>query len=163
MSYLERLILRGCRLLLRLLPLRGGDAAADALAQFVKFGLVGVSNTLLAYLLNVAVLRLLQPWALPWDYIVGNLVSFVLSVAWSFHWNSRFVFKPERRGNRAALRMLLKTYASYALTGIVLNNLLSWVWIERLGISKYIAPLINLVVSVPLNFLVNKFWAFRPT
>ena len=28
-------------------------------------------------------------------------------------------------------------------------------------ISKYLAPLINLVVSIPVNFLMNKLWAFK--
>jgi putative flippase GtrA len=37
----------------------------------------------------------------------------------------------------------------------------SWVWINVFGISKYVAPLINLVISIPLNFIINKFWAFR--
>ena len=55
----------------------------------------------------------------------------------------------------------MKTYVSYGFTGIVLNNILSYLWIEKLGISKYIAPLFNLVLSVPLNFIINKFWAFR--
>lgn len=60
----------------------------------------------------------------------------------------------------AKLVMLLKTYAAYALTGILLNNILSWLWIERFDISKYVAPLINLIISVPLNFVINKLWTF---
>jgi len=56
--------------------------------------------------------------------------------------------------------MLLKTYAAHTLTGILLNNLLFWFWIEQLGISRYIAPLVNLSISVPLNFVINKFWMF---
>lgn len=29
------------------------------------------------------------------------------------------------------------------------------------GISKFIAPLINLIISVPVNFIMNKMWAFK--
>lgn len=132
----------------------------EALFQFAKFALVGVTNTLLSYLLNIAILYLLVPLALSWDYVAGNLVAFILSVLWSFYWNHRFVFQKEKGRLSAELVMLLKTYAAYALTGILLNNLLSWLWIERFGISKYIAPLINLIVNVPLNFVINKFWTF---
>ena len=46
-------------------------------------------------------------------------------------------------------------------TGIILANVLSFVWINILGISKYIAPLINLIVSVPVNFFMNKLWAYK--
>ena len=56
---------------------------------------------------------------------------------------------------------LLKTYLAYGFTGIVLNNTLSWIWIEQFGVSKFIAPLINLIVSIPVNFYINKFWTFK--
>ena len=132
----------------------------EALFQFAKFGLVGVTNTFLSYVLNIAVLFLLAPLALSWDYVAGNIVAFVLSVLWSFYWNRRFVFQKEKGTLSAELVMLLKTYAAYALTGILLNNILSWLWIERFDISKYVAPLINLIISVPLNFVINKLWTF---
>ena len=58
-------------------------------------------------------------------------------------------------------KALLKTYMAYGFTGIILNNILSFIWIDKVGISKFIAPLINLIVSVPLNFIINKLWAFK--
>ncbi len=132
-----------------------------ALIQFVKFGIVGVSNTVLSYALNVAVLVLLAPLQLSWDYFAANVIAFVLSVAWSFFWNNKFVFtakEGEKRNLRAAL---LKTYVAYSFTGLILANVLSWLWVDIVGISKFIAPLLNLVISVPVNFLLNKFWAFK--
>lgn len=51
---------------------------------------------------------------------------------------------------------LVKTYLSYGFIGIILNNILPWLWIGVFGISKYVAPLINLIISVPLNFIINK-------
>ena len=111
-------------------------------------------------MINIVILWLISPYQIVWDYILGNLIAFVLSVAWSFYWNSRFVFQLQDKQLSTILQALLRTYVSYSLTGIILNNLLSWVWIEHLNISKYIAPLINLSVSVPLNFIINKFWAF---
>lgn len=89
----------------------------ETLFQFAKFALVRVTNTLLSYVLNIAVLYLLAPLALSWDYIAGNVVAFVLSVLWSFYWNRRFVFQKEKTTLRTELLMLLKTYAAYALTG----------------------------------------------
>ena len=66
-----------------------------------------------------------------------------------------------KQGVRNILKALLKTYISYGVTGIVLNNILSFLWIDVLGISKLIAPMINLIFSVPINFLLNKYWAFK--
>ena len=132
----------------------------NGLVQFVKFGIVGVSNTMISYVINVIVLMVMKPLSVSWDYFVGNIVSFFLSVLWSFYWNNRYVFTQKEGQNRAIGRALLKTYICYGFTGIILNNSLSWIWVGILGISKYIAPLINLLVSVPINFFMNKLWAF---
>lgn len=133
----------------------------ENLTQFVLFGIVGVSNTVISYLLNIMVLGLLSPFRLAWDYIAGNLVAFLLSVLWSFYWNNRIVFTQGEGQSRNLWKALLKAYAAYGFTGIVLNNILSWMWISMFHISKYIAPLINLVISVPLNFVINKLWTFK--
>lgn len=129
--------------------------------QFVKFGVIGLSNTLLSYILNVIVLLILAPFSVFWDFFAGNIVGFVLSVLWSFYWNNRFVFTVKEGEHRSVWKALLKTYLSYGFTGIILNNVLSWVWITQLGISKFIAPVINLLFSVPINFIMNKLWAFK--
>lgn len=137
------------------------DSMIESLIQFVKFGIVGISNTLISYVLNIIVLLGLSSFNVAWDYVAGNLVAFFLSVLWSFYWNNKYVFTLEEGKRRSIGKALLKTYISYSVTGIVLTNVLSYVWIDVLGISKYIAPLINLIVSVPLNFIINKFWAFK--
>lgn len=128
--------------------------------QFVRFCMVGVTNTLIAYVLNVGTILLLSRFHVSWDYVAGNIVSFVLSVLWSYYWNNRFVFHAGgRRG--CSLKTLLKTYVAYGFSGIILTNILSYVWIEQFRISKLIVPLINLIVTVPINFLINKYWAFK--
>lgn len=133
----------------------------ETAVQFVRFGIVGLSNTALSYLINVAALKILESLVLKWDYILANLLAFFISVLWSFYWNSRFVFHRQDRSRKTTLKTLLKTYAAYGFSGILLNNIFSWLWIVQLGVSKYLAPLLNLVISVPTNFLLNKFWAFR--
>lgn len=137
------------------------DSTFQAFMQFVKFGIVGFSNTVLSYLLNIGTILLLRPLNVSWDYIAGNLVGFFLSVLWSFYWNNKFVFVAKEGEKRNAGKALLKTYISYGFTGIILNNILSYIWVDILGISKFIAPAFNLVLSVPINFIINKLWAFK--
>ena len=137
------------------------DKNWEGFMQFVKFGIIGLSNTVISYILNVAVLLILSPFSVSWDFFAGNMVGFLLSVLWSFYWNNRFVFTMQEGQRRSVWKALLKTYLAYGFTGIILNNILSWLWITKFGISKFIAPVINLIVSVPLNFIINKLWAFR--
>lgn len=132
------------------------------LVQFIKFGIVGVSNTLVSYLLNLLCLFMLDKYDVSYDYLIANTVAFILGVLWSFYWNERFVFTENQecyRSNRFV--RLLKMYLSYGFTGIILNNVLSYVWISVLGISKVIAPLINSAIGVPINYVLNKKWTFE--
>lgn len=131
------------------------------LMEFLKFGIVGVSNTFIGYLINVLILFSLKRLQLGWDYIVANIVAFFLSVLWSYYWNSKYVFTIKNGKKRSTWKSLLKTYISYGFTGLILSNFLSYIWIKILFVSKYIAPLINLLISVPLNFVLNKLWAFK--
>lgn len=148
--------------LLRLVNTLGrklSDEKKESLIQFLKFGIVGFSNTLLSYLINVAVLLLLRPYKLSWDYIAGNVIAFLVSVLWSFYWNNKYVFGGGF--GQGWFGKLMKSYLSYGFTGIVLSNVFSYIWINVLNISKFIAPLLNLIISVPLNYIIHKYWVFK--
>ena len=122
--------------------------------QFVKFGIVGLSNTLISYVVYVAGVRFGM------HYLLASILGFVISVLNSFYWNNKYVFG-QGKEVRNLLKTLLKTFMAYAFTGLVLANILLYIWVDILGISEYLGPLINLVVTVPLNFVINKLWAFR--
>ena len=144
----------------------GKDLSDDtflAFMQFVRFGIVGVSNTVISYVLYVCSLWLFKKvGVLPKaDYLIAQMIGFVLSVLWSFYWNNKMVFVQEEDQERVWWKALLKTYVSYSFTGLFLNSILLVLWVQVLGISEFLAPLINLLVSVPLNFIINKFWAFK--
>ena len=123
--------------------------------QFIKFGLVGVSNTLVSWICYYSIL-----WIDDNLYMVGSLVGTVVSIANAFFWNDRFVFKGVEHDWRSRLRRLGKTYVSYGGTSL-LSMLLLWVEVQFFNVGKVIAPIVNLLITIPLNFLINKFWTFR--
>ena len=135
----------------------------DSLLQFFKFAVVGLSNTIIGYLLYAVSLKLLRVFHIfpAADIYIAQLIMFLLSVLWSFYWNNKAVFKAEEGEHRNIGKALLRTYASYAFTGLFLSELLLLLWVRVLGVSEYVAPIINLLVTVPLNFIIQKFWAFR--
>ena len=53
-----------------------------------------------------------------------------------------------------------KTYISYGGTSL-LSNVLLWLEVTLLHVSKVYAPIVNLLITIPLNYLINKFWTFR--
>ena len=123
--------------------------------QFIKFGLVGISNTVVSWICYYVIL-----WIDDDLYMLGSLVGTVVSIANAFFWNDRFVFKGKENDWRSRLKRLGKTYVSYGGTSL-LSMLLLWVEVQLFGINKVIAPVVNLLITIPLNFLINKFWTFR--
>ena len=134
----------------------------ESFLQFFKFCLIGVSNACVSYLVNILTLKIISLVAgnVPFDYVIGNIVAFIVAVYWSYCWNSRKVFNIDRSDARFRRKVLIRTYASYAFSGLLLNNVLSTFWIQVLGVSKYVSPLLNLFITVPVNFLTNKYWAY---
>ena len=138
------------------------DKVYETFMQFIKFGIVGLSNTGISYLIYAGSLiwfRHLNMFSES-DYLIAQFVAFVLSVLWSFYWNNKMVFVIEKEKKRSSWKVLVKTYISYSFTGLFLNSILLVFWVKICHISELVAPIINLLVSVPLNFIINKYWAF---
>lgn len=131
--------------------------------QFVKFGIVGLSNTIISYVIYIVSLLLFRQMEILIEsgYLVAQVIAFVLSVLWSFYWNNKIVFNLQEGEDRSVFRALIRTFISYSFTGLFLNSILLIFWIKVLHISEFIAPIINLLVSVPLNSVINKFWALK--
>jgi len=136
----------------------------QSLMQFIKFGVVGISNTVIGYVVYLLVLSVMKKLQIgePMNYIVPNVVSWAVGVFWSFIWNRQCVFQANGEEKQDSFfYALFKAYCSYALTGIVLNNILLYLEVSKLGISEVIAPVFVLIISIPVNFLLNKFWTFK--
>lgn len=159
-GFIEKIYMFFVELLFKIIKKDLTDKKRQTFKEFLQFGLVGVSNTIISYLLYVITLLLVSKSGVKFDYIIANIVSWLLSVLWSFYWNNKFVFKKEEGEKRNIWAALFKTYVSYGFTGLILNNILSVLWVSVLHISKMLAPIINLVISIPINFFMNKLWAF---
>lgn len=121
-------------------------------AQFMKFGMVGVSNTLI----SLGCYYVLVYFGL--HYLLANAVGFVVSVCNSYFWNSRYVFKDKKE--QSGVRAFMKVFCSYGVS-FCLSSVLMVVFVQLLGISEYLAPILRLIFTIPLNFVMNKLWAFK--
>lgn len=151
----------------------------NLIKQIVSFGLVGILNTIVSqivYMICVGV---------GIHYIAANVIGFIVSVFHAYLWQTKLVFKEdESLEKRVWWQVLLKTFAAYAFTGLVLNNVFLILWIDVIRIERFtpaltglvnsfgiqvenrdlavtIAPLLNIVINVPINFIINKFWAYK--
>ena len=73
--------------LLALLGAKNKEEFMALLMQFIKFGLVGVSNTAVSMAVYYIFL-----WISPDLYMLGSILGTILSIANAFFWNDKFVF-----------------------------------------------------------------------
>jgi len=136
------------KLLARLGIHNAGDFKAFVL-QFVKFGVVGLVNTLVNFAVYYGLLFLHV------HYLLAYAAGFVVSVLNAYYWNSRVVFR-----KKAGLWPMAKTILVYLTTFLISAATLRGM-VQGLHISALIAPVINLCLTIPANFLLNKYWALK--
>ena len=123
--------------------------------QFIKFGIVGVSNTLI----SLAVYEICVHLGL--HYLLSNAIGLVISVINAYYWNNRCVFGDgQKKPFLHHLKTYFKSLAAYGGT-FVLDSVLLILWVEALHIPETLAPILNLLITIPVNFLVNKYWTFK--
>lgn len=122
------------------------------ISQFFKFCIVGLSNTLISYTVYSFLVFI------DINYIFASVIAFFISMVNSFYWNNKYVFTSH--GN-LWIYAFLKMFITYAITGLVLHNILLFFLIDYIQVSKYIAPILILAVTIPLNFVINKYWSFK--
>ena len=130
------------------------------MVQVLLFALVGFSSALVNLGIYNLVLWGLQIWGLfpGFDFLIAQFFGFVISVAWAFFFNRRYVF---RAPGAPWKESLIKVYITYSLTGIGLSSLLSLLWVHIFHIPKEIVTVLNDALCFPVNFLLNKYWSFR--
>lgn len=117
--------------------------------QFIKFGLVGISNLAVSWTIYYGLLFF------DTNYLVANVLGWIFGVFNSYCWNNFYVFKHKKMN----MQSLFKTYCTYLLS-FILGTLMLFILVELCNVSEYIAPLISIIISVPFNFYLNKYWVY---
>ena len=118
--------------------------------KFIKFSIVGFSNLFI----SLAVYYVLIFLSI--NYQIANTVGFLVATFNSYFWNKLWVFK----NNKNKISDIIKFYI-VCLSSWLLSTVLLYIWIQKLGISDKIAPIVNLCITTPLNYLMNKLWVFK--
>ena len=136
----------------------------SGLMQFIKFGIVGISNTLISYgveLLCYYVVFSSITFSQTAKIWLTTVVAFIISVTNSYYWNNRFVFKTDLRLSvKEHMWRYLRTVVCYGVTGMIFAPLLK-MWIASVNVPYWLVSMGTLIITIPLNFILNKFWAFK--
>lgn len=157
-----------------------------SLLQFIKFCIVGLSNTIICEGIYVVLLFFGV------HYLAANIIGNLISILNAYYWSNKYVFKAEDGEQRVWWKVLLKTYATYGFSMVLSAGLLVF-WLEIVKLELYMGPIlsllgnmgilnalskagivleakilseilaaaINLIITIPLNYVINKYWAYR--
>jgi putative flippase GtrA len=119
--------------------------------QAVKYGLVGVGNTLL----SLAVIWVMMK-PLGYGAVASNITGYAVGVLNSFVWNKQWTFRSQATWLGSALRFGLVFGVCYALQlGLLL-------YLDKhLMIDGYYNQIIAMAFYTVINFLLNKYFTFR--
>ena len=128
-----------------------GVTRSAAIAQLARFGVVGVSNTVLTLVAYDGGLRagLTIGAAGAVSYLLGGINGFVANRRWTFHHDGPVL--------GSALR-----YGIVALAGVAANVLLLHLAVHGLGVPRRLGELTAVPPVTVLTFACSRAWAFAP-
>ncbi len=125
--------------------------SAPVLIQFVKFGIVGISNTLLTFAVYTLLLKGFGVWyiaASAIGFVVGAVNGFLLNRRWTFSGHVGDAFTPVRWGIVQGC-------------GLGLNLGLLYLFVHDAGLDKLLGQAFATAIVTVLTFLANRAWTFR--
>jgi putative flippase GtrA len=125
--------------------------SAPMLVQFVKFGIVGVSNTLLAFAIYTVLLKVFGVW-----YLAASAIGFVVGAVNGFLLNRRWTFAGHVGDSLTPVR-----WGIVQGCGLALNEGLLFVFVDDAHIEKLLGQACATVIVTVITFLVNRAWTFR--
>lgn len=130
------------------------DKLKKLMQQAVKFGLVGVLNTLIDY--AVYSLLLFIPFIRE-HYVIAQVLGYSAGLANSLYCNKRWTFAQKERMSKAQLiAFLAVNLAALGVSTAVLVAAQEWI-----GLGPYIGKIVATVFSMAVNFLGNKIVVFK--
>lgn len=121
-----------------------------SMISILKFILVGCSNAIVSLIVYYILI------GVGIHYQIANIFGFIIGTLNGYLWSKNWVFNDRTKTKN----QIVKFYGVYFITWM-LGSFLLFIWIEILHINGVIAPLINIIVTTPLNYIISKLWVFN--
>ena len=127
------------------------DFTDREISKFIKFGIVGILNTLINWTI-FAILNFLGMY-----YIISNIIAYVIATINSYIWNSKWVFKyrGEDKKETTGKFILLNLF------GLSLNTVILYLFVDLMRFNKLIALVITTIIVMIINYILSKFIIFK--
>ncbi len=130
---------------------RPPGASPHVLVQFVKFGIVGVSNTLLTLAVYTVLLKVFGVW-----YLAASAIGFAVGATNGFLLNRRWTFREHVGDALTPVR-----WGVVQTGGLGINEALLYLLVHDGHLDKLVAQVCATAVVTVTTFIVNRAWTFR--
>jgi putative flippase GtrA len=130
---------------------RTGRLRSPVLVQFIKFGIVGVSNTLLTLVVYTVLLKVFGVW-----YLAASAIGFIAGATNGFLLNRRWTFRDHVGDALTPVR-----WAIVQSAGLAVDELMLYVLVHDAKLDKLLAQVCATAVVTVTTFFVNRAWTFR--
>lgn len=117
--------------------------------HLVKYLLIGSSNTVVSFALYYLLLTMKI------NYLVDNIICFIIGVLLGYTLNTIFVFK-----NKLNFKSLSK-YTTVYIFSLLFNIIILFLLVHHLSIDKMLAQAITVGLITVVNYLLIKKFVFR--
>ncbi|HAN43842.1 MAG TPA: hypothetical protein DCP97_00480 [Ruminococcaceae bacterium] len=124
---------------------------SDSFKKMIKFGITGVSNTVVDFCIFTLLYKLLlvdKYTAQVIGYSAGILNSYIINRSWTF------------KSSQSFLSLQLVKFVAVNLCMLGLSLALIWFFADMLGLSAMVAKLLATAIIMLVNFIVSKLWVF---
>jgi len=119
--------------------------------QFIKFGVVGISNTLLTFAVYTLLLKAFGVW-----YLAASAIGFAAGTVNSFLLNRRWTFRGHVGDALTPVR-----WTVVQCSGLGLNEGLLYLFVHDARLDKLLAQAFATAVVTVTTFFANRAWTFR--
>jgi putative flippase GtrA len=124
---------------------------AHVLVQFLKFGIVGVSNTALTFLVYTLLLKVFGVF-----YLAASAIGFIVGATNGFLLNRRWTFRDHVGDSLTPVRWAIVQGA-----GLGVNEGLLFLLVDTGHLDKLIAQALATIVVTVTTFFANRAWTFK--
>lgn len=118
------------------------------IAQFTKFGVVGVICTLIDYAIMIALVELFNV-----PYLIACAISFSVSVVINYILSMRFVFASR---DDLSKQKEFVIFAALSIAGLLLTELFMWVMVDMMSIHYMFSKILVTGIVMVFNFVTRK-------
>lgn len=111
---------------------------------FMRFLVSGGINTVTTWIMYLVLLNFVA-------YKISYTISYVIGIIFAYAINRFFVFKSHR--GLSSVILFPFVYLFQYLFGL----LIVWIWVEMLKMGVVFAPIISIVVSIPITYFLTKY------